>query len=82
MPLTHEEIVAIKKECRDEFDERYVLQSNCNEKQENVNKKFADDDKKISIISHDFAVIKKLMWAVATSSIGALVVSFFELILK
>ena len=47
-----------------------------------VNKKFSNDDKRIEIISHDFAVIKKLMWAVASASIGSLVVAFFELILK
>lgn len=78
MPLTHEDKVEIKEMC----DDRYVLQSDCNEKQENVNKKFAKDDKRIEIISHDFGVIKKLMWAVATASIGSLVVAFFELILK
>lgn len=64
------------------FDDRYVLQSDCNERQEKVNNKFSNDDKRIEIISHDFAVIKKLMWAVASASIGSLVVAFFELILK
>lgn len=70
------------KKLEETFDDRYVLQSNCNEKQEKVNNKFSNDDKRIEIISHDFAVIKKLMWAVASASIGSLVVAFFELILK
>lgn len=78
MAVTHEDIMELKSV----FDDRYVLQSDCSEKQEGVNKKFAKDDKRIEIISHDFGVIKKLMWAVATASIGSLVVAFFELILK
>jgi hypothetical protein len=78
MAITHEDITELKKV----FDDRYVLQSDCNEKQEAVNKKFAKDDKRIEIITHDFGVVKKLMWAVATASIGSLVVAFFELILK
>jgi hypothetical protein len=76
--LEHDDITELKRV----FDDRYVLQSDCNEKQEKVNKKFSNDDKRIELISHDFDVIKKLMWAVATSSIGALVVAVFELILK
>lgn len=76
--ITHDDITELKKE----FDDRYVLQSDCNEKQEKVNNKFSNDDKRIAIMSHDFDVIKKLMWAVATASIGSLVVAFFELILK
>ena len=78
MALEHDDITELKKV----FDDRYVLQSDCNEKQEKVNKKFSNDDKRIEIISHDFAVIKKLMWAVASASIGSLVVAFFELVLK
>lgn len=78
MALEHDDITELKRV----FDDRYVLQSDCNEKQEKVNKKFSNDDKRIELITHDFDVIKKLMWAVATSSIGALVVAVFELILK
>ena len=78
MALNHEDIQELKKV----FDDRYVLQSDCNDKQELVNKRFSNDDKRIEIISHDFGVIKKLMWAVASASIGSLVVAFFELILK
>ena len=78
MPLNHEDI----QELKTVFDDRYVLQSDCNDKQEIINKKFSNDDKRIEIISHDFEVIKKLMWVVASSSIGTLVVAFFELILK
>ena len=78
MSLTYEDKVEIKEMC----DDRYVLQSDCSGKQESVNSKLAKDDKRIEIISHDFGIIKKLMWAVATASIGSLVVAFFELIFK
>ena len=64
------------------FDERYVLQSTCDNKQENVSQRFANDDKRIEIIMHDFKIIKWLLATLATSSISALVVSIFELITK
>ena len=82
MPLEHSEIQALKKEFFEIADERYVKIESCAEKVELVNKKLSNDDKRIEIISHDFGVIKKLMWAVASASIGSLVVAFFELILK
>ena len=78
MNITHDDFQELKKE----FDERYVLRGDCKDRQESINNKFSNDDKRIEIISHDFAVIKKLMWAVASASIGSLVVAFFELILK
>lgn len=75
--LSHDDFIEIKKV----LDDRYVLQSECNEKQETVNRKFSNDDKRIEMIQHDFKVIKWLVTTVAASSIGALVVSIFELIL-
>lgn len=47
--LTHEDFQEIQRVC----DERYVLQSSCNEKQEQVNKKFANDDKRIDLMASD-----------------------------
>lgn len=80
--MEHHEIQSLKKEFFEEADERYVKIEDCSEKQEAVNKKFANDDKRIEIISHDFAVIKKLMWAVASASVGSLVTAIFELIIR
>ena len=48
MAITHEDITELKKV----FDDRYVLQSNCNETQEGINKKFANDDKRIDRIMY------------------------------
>lgn len=76
--LAHDDFTEIKKV----LDDRYVLQSDCNDRQENVNKKFSKHDKRIELLVHDFKVIKWLITTVAVSSVGALVFSFFELILK
>ena len=80
--ITMQVIEKVEQKLIERGDERYVMASECNDRQEKVNGKFADDDKRIEIISHDFGVIKKLMWAVASASIGSLVVAFFELVLK
>jgi hypothetical protein len=78
MAITLEDIQVIRKE----FDKEYVRIVDCNDIQDENKKKLANDDKRIEIITHDFATVKKLMWAVASASIGSLVVAFFELILK
>jgi hypothetical protein len=78
--MTHEEINALKAEIFAEADNKYVAIDVCNDKQEKVNTKFANDDKRIDIIAHDFGVIKKLMWAMASASIGSLITALFELI--
>jgi hypothetical protein len=80
--MTHEEIVALKKEFFEEADGRYVKIENCNDKQESVNKKFADDDKRIDKLIDRMEIWNKLFWIIASSSIGALVMSVLELILK
>lgn len=78
MPIEHEDITELKKV----FDDRYVLQSDCSERQEGINKKFANDDKRIEKLFDKLAIWDKLLWAIATASVGALVVAFLELILK
>ncbi len=78
MALNHEDFIEIKKM----LDDRYVLKSDCNEKQEAVNKRFANDDKRIDKLIDRMNLWNKLLWAIASSSIGALIVSFFELVLK
>lgn len=82
MPLEHKEIQALKKEILAEADERYVKIESCAEKQEAVNKKLANDDKRIDKLIDRMGIWNKLFWTIASSSIGALVVSLAELILK
>ena len=76
--MTIEEIESLKKQ----FDDRYVLQSSCTERTDVVNKRFANDDKRIDKLIDKMSLWDKLFWAIASSSIGALVVGFLELILK
>lgn len=44
--ITHEDVMELKKV----FDDRYVTQDTCNERQGSINKKFANDDKRIDIL--------------------------------
>lgn len=66
MALTHEDFQEIKRV----LDDRYVKIEDCNEKQETVNKKFANDDKRIDLILHQQEVgnnaIKKNNWLTTT----------------
>ena len=47
MALTHEEITAIKNEVIAECKNIFVQIDDCNDKQNKVNEKFANDDKRI-----------------------------------
>lgn len=78
MSITHEDMKEIKKE----LDERYVQQVDCDDIQRETNKKFANDDKRIDLLSHRMNVWNKLLWTIASTSIGALVTSILQLILK
>ena len=76
--LTRDDFKEIKKE----LDDRYVLQSDCNDKQEAVNKKLANDDKRIDKLLDNFNTVNKLLWVIASSVIGALVLELLGLIFK
>lgn len=76
--LTRDDFKEIKKE----LDDRYVLQSDCNDKQEAVNKKLANDDKRIDKLLDKFNTVNKLLWVIASSVIGALILELFGLIFK
>lgn len=52
MALTHEEITAIKKEVIAECKNLFVQIDDCNTTQAEVNKKFANDDKRIDRIMY------------------------------
>ena len=67
---------------RQVLDAIYVMQSDCDENREEMNKELSSDDKRIDILYHDFAIVKKLAWIIATSVIGILVTSICNLILR
>ena len=52
MALTHEEITAIKKEVINECKNIFVQIDDCTDKQNEVNKRFANDDKRIDRIMY------------------------------
>ena len=64
------------------LDSVYVMQSDCDDKRDGINKKLSNDDKRIDIQAHDLAMLKKLAWIIATSVIGILVTSICNLILR
>lgn len=76
MALTHEEIQELKREIFAEADEKYVAVDVCNEKQADVNKKFANDDKRIDLLISQQKVNNWLTGAIA-GGIVALVIKVF-----
>ncbi len=84
MAITHEDIQELKRV----FDDRYVKIEDCNDKQEAVNKKFANDDKRIDMIllkqdqmrSETKSGLKFNNWltsAVLVAIVGAVVAFYF-----
>ena len=82
MALEHHEIVELKNEIFAEADEKYVRIEDCNDKQTKNNKRFAEDDKRIAIIMHDFKIIKWILTALAGASGGSLITAIIELFSK
>lgn len=66
MAITHEDMQEIKKI----LDDRYVQIVDCDNKQTDINKKFANDDKRIDLILHKQEIgnnaIKKNNWLTTT----------------
>lgn len=76
MALTHEEIQQLKREIFAEADEKYVAIDVCNEKQSEVNKKFANDDKRIDLLISQQKINNWLTLAIA-GGIISLVIKVF-----
>lgn len=64
------------------LDERYVKQSTCNQKHREIANKLANDDKRIEIGLAKLGVVEKLMWTIATATIGTLIATVFGIIFK
>ena len=67
---------------RQVLDAIYVMQSDCDDKREEINKNLFNEDKRVDILYHDFAIVKKLAWIITTSLIGILITSICNLILR
>ena len=72
MPLTHEDI----QELKNVFDDRYVLQTDCDTTQQKINSKFANDDKRIELLIHQQAINNWLTGAIASGIIALLIKVF------
>lgn len=70
--VTHEDITELKRV----FDDRYVLQSECDNRQNKINNKFANDDKRIEVLINNQRVNNYLTTAIA-GGIIALVIKVF-----
>lgn len=64
------------KELEHHFDERYVLQTECTEKQEAFTKRLSNDDKRIELILQRLSAVTWLTTAIA-GGIVALVIKVF-----
>lgn len=80
--MTVEELNAIKTEVFKEADNKYVQIDDCNDIQGRINKKFANDDKRIELLVAKISGWEKILWVIASTSIGALVTAIIELIFK
>lgn len=76
MALSMEDMNSIKAE----LDDRYVMQSECNEIQANNNKKFAYDDKRIEKQEEFISGLKKFGWAIISVLVGEVVISLLTLL--
>lgn len=70
--ITHEDIVELKKV----FDDRYVLQSDCDNVQQQMNSKFSNDDKKLALLNLKTSALLWMMGVIA-SGIIALVIKIY-----
>lgn len=78
MAVTHEDIKAL----RDEFDDRYVLQSECDDRQSEVNSRFANDDKRLEMVSHDLGAFKKIGWIAISALVAEVALMILNLLIE
>ena len=72
MNITHEDITELKKV----FDDRYVLQSDCDTVQQKINSRFANDDKRIELLVRQQTINNWLTGAIASGIIALLIKVF------
>ena len=73
MAVSHDDITELK--CV--FDERYVMQKACAEKQEEVNRKFSNDNTRIALLISQQKINNWLTLAIAGGIITLVIKSFF-----
>lgn len=76
--MTTEEMEEIEQHIKERFDNDYVKIEDCNDIQVVNTKAHADFDKRISLVAYDMETIKKLLWVIATATIGQLIAMIFS----
>ena len=76
MPLAHEEITAIEKEIIDKCKTMFVQIDDCTDNQNKVNKRFANDDKRIELLIQQQTINNWLTGAIASGIIALLIKVF------
>lgn len=69
MPINHDDIQELKRV----FDDRYVLQIDCDSIQAGVNSRFANDDKRIELLVRQQKINNWLTSAIAGGIIALLI---------
>ncbi len=69
MAISHEDITELKKV----FDDRYVLQSDCDAVQTEMNKRFSRDDKKLAVLDLKMTACLWLMGIIASGLIALVI---------
>ena len=72
MAVSHDDITELKRV----FDERYVMQKACAEKQEEVNRKFSNDNTRITLLINQQKINNWLTLAIAGGIITLVIKSF------
>ena len=73
MAVSHDDITELKRV----FDERYVMQKACAEKQEEVNRKFSKDNTRITLLISQQKINNWLTLAIAGGITTLVIKSFF-----
>ena len=82
MPLTHEEITAIKNEVIAECKNIFVQIDDCSATQGENDKKFHNDDTRIKLFEQKMKSWEWMFKLIATGTVGTLITSILSLILK
>ena len=82
MPLSHEEITAIKKEVLAEVDKQYVSIYDCSDRQKSVNGKLANDNTRITLFEQKLKSWEWIFKLIATGTVGTLITSILSLVIQ
>ena len=80
--MEHNDYVVLEQQLQTHFDERYVLQNDCTQRQKLITEAQNKMETQIQLMLQKWNIIEKLLWAVVTTTVGILVSSIINLIVK